>query len=857
MTLQMARIEGLSSEEAQKILKDVGKNSITERKRVSWLSIFFQQFEEPIILIFIAAAVMSGFLGETLDFTVISLITFFIIILGFIQEYKAEEALEKLKDMSLPTAKVLRDGKLREIDLEHVVPGDIVVLHSGDMVPADCKVIESAALFLDESMLTGESLPVEKKLEDEIYRGTIVVRGNARAIVAKTGMHTKFGKIAQLLGQDGESSIKKKSKEIATVITRIVLWGSGLTALIGLARGSTVVEMVSIAIATAIAGIPESLPLTTTVVLAIGVYGMTKKNSIVRRMSAVEELGLITFICTDKTGTLTKNQMTVEKIWAGGKIFTVTGLGYEIEGKILSDDKEVSNPDLESLLIGGILCNNSDIVIVEEGTQVAGDPTEIALLVAARKYGLNEDFVRVKFPKIGEIPFSSKRRCMLTIHSTDAGKSKRSLLKGALEVVLDKCSHIRMVGRDVPLTKQLKKEIREIADAMADKSLRILAAAYNRNRVKKSKNEKFVFAGFYAMEDPPKEGVKEAIELAKRAGIRVAMITGDNPKTARSIAEKIGIEGDVITGRDFDKFTDKQLSKELKDVGIFARIDPEDKLRIVEGLRKQHHVVAMVGDGVNDAPALKEADVGVAMGKRGTEVAKGASDIIIADDDFSTLVEAIRMGRNIYYNIQKFTAFLLSWNLGVTGLILLSVLLFGGSAAVFLPLQILFLNVVLEDLPAIALGLDSPEKNLMELPPRNPKEKFLPKKIWALILGFGMYMCLMSLAVFLLFAYDLELARTMAFAVFSLFVIFNVFNFRSLQKSTLFTALRKNWFLLIAILASFSLTLLAMYTPGGMSVFKFVPLDVSQWVFSALVAFSVLPMGELLKKSIFSKQAVE
>jgi len=837
---------GLTEEEAQQKLTEFGRNVLSEREKVSWFTLVMQQFNEPIILIFIAAAVMSAFLGEITDFVVISIITLFVVVLGFVQEFKAEEALDRLKELSLPTVKVIREGKVKEILLEEVARGDLLLLQAGDMVAADCRVVHATEFFLDESMLTGESKPVEKKAESEIYRGTIVTRGNARALVLATGMKTKFGKIAQMLTYNSESAIKKKSKEIAKAVTRLVIGASVLTVVAGLLKGSSVVNMVSIAIATAIAGIPESLPLTTTVVLAIGVYGMTRRNSIVRRMSAVEELGLITMICTDKTGTLTKNQMTVEKIWAGGKIFSVEGLGYDVKGRILEGEVEASGPDLESLLTAGILCNDSDIVVTGEGTKVAGDPTEIALLVVARKYGLNEDFIRVAYPKIGEVPFSSARKSMITIHSINQGTGKLSVLKGALEVVLSKCDRIRMVGQDLPITRKMKQDLLRIADSMAGESLRLLAVAQTTDH-----HKKFVFLGFMAMEDPPREGVKEAVETARAAGIRVAMITGDNPKTALAVAERIGIEGSVVTGKDIHKLSPKQLVAEMRDVGIFARIDPEDKLKIVQALRAEGEVIAMVGDGVNDAPALKEADVGVSMGKRGTEVAKSASDIILADDNFVTLVDAVRMGRTIYANIQKFTAFLLSWNLGVTSLILLSVLIFGGGEVVLLPLQILFLNVVLEDLPAIALGIDSAEADVMKQKPRSPGTAFIPRRVWGLIFGFGLYMCLMSLAVFLLFAHEIAMARTMAFAVFSLFVVFNVFNFRSLRESTFFTAFRKNKFLLGAILASVALTLLAIYTSAGAHVFNFLPLDLNHWFMAALVAFSIVPMGELLKKALF------
>ncbi len=830
---------GLSRSEAALRFQKYGPNEIVEREKVSPLHLLLSQFEDPIVLIFIVSAAMSAFLGELTDFAVISAITAFIVLLGFFQEYKAEEALEKLKEMVVPTAKVFRGGKLRELPIEQVVPGDIISLEPGDMVPADCRILQSNNLYIDESILTGESKPVEKKAEDEVYRGTIVVRGTATAEVFATGSRTKFGKIAQLLTQESKSSIQTRSEELASVITKLVLAASALIAVVGFIRGASISSVVSMAIATAIAGIPEALPLTTTIVLALGVYRMAKHRAIVRRLSAVEELGTVTVICTDKTGTLTKNEMTVEKVFVGGKEFDVTGKGYDGEGKILFEGKEVSDDDLDRLLVSAVLCNNADLVDSDRGLSVVGDPTEISLLVLARKYGLNEDIIRSNYPRTAEEPFSSDKKYMVTSHR---GKKSFKVMKGAPEVVFKKCSKVLVNGKYEKFARKWGRVFRDEVEKLASGGLRVLAVAVY--------DGEWVLLGVVGMQDPPRHGVKEAIKTAHRAGITVYMVTGDNPITAQAIGKQIGIEGGYILGEEIKKMSDEELLEKLRDTRILARIDPEEKLRIVSVLRKSGEIVAMTGDGVNDAPALNEADVGISMGGRGTEVAKGASDVVLADDNFVTIVEAVKRGRGIYENIRKFTTFLLSWNIGVTAMILFGVSLLGMGEAILLPLQILLLNVVLEDLPAIALGLDPVPDDIMKHPPRDPKESFVTRAMWILIVGLGMYMAVLSTAVFSFNLHSLEFARTLAFLSFAAFVIFNAFNFRSLEDSTFRTAFRRNGLLIVAVSASLLITIAAIYTHAGVSVFKFSPVGVSDWLFILGFSSTILLAGEVLKKTI-------
>ena len=906
--LRTDRQRGLSEEEAARRLAEYGPNELEERERRRPLAILAAQFAEAMVVMLIVAAIVSFFIGDPKDTITILVIVVLNAALGFVQEYRAERALAALKRLAVPVVKVRREGRVREIPATELVPGDIVLLEAGARVPADGRLLEAVNLRIDESPLTGESVPVEKTVQalagqlpvadqrNMAFMGTAVTYGRGAMAVVSTGMRTELGKIAEMLQTVGKETtpLQRRTAQLGKGLALAALALVALTFALGVLRGEDPRRMFLTAISLAVAAVPEGLPAVVTIALALGAQRMVRRNALIRRLPAVETLGSVTTICSDKTGTLTENRMTVTVLDVAGRTVRLEERLRGLSPTISPDDPPLASPDptLALLLAGGALCNDAALEELAEEPgrfRAVGDPTEGALVVAAARLGLWKEELERRYPRVAEVPFTSERKRMTTVHrglvewyagklgTWEIGKSVPQptnlpnyqftiFTKGAVDSLLEVSDRVWVDGRIEPLDDHWRGRIERANERWANEGKRVLGVAFRPlealpGQVSEEELERgLIFVGLVGMIDPPRPEVRKAVATCRTAGIRPVMITGDHPLTALHIARHLGIAGDsqrYVTGRELAEMSVEELEGLVEEVAVYARVSPEHKLKIVEALQRRGHIVAMTGDGVNDAPALKEADVGVAMGRKGTEVAKGASDIIVADDDFSTLVEAIKMGRTIYSNIQKFTAFLLSWNLGVTGLILLSVLAFGGGAAVLLPLQILFLNVVLEDLPAIALGLDTPEKDVMNLPPRNPRSRFLPKKIWVLIVGFGSYMCLMSLAVFLLYAHSLELARTMAFVVFSLFVIFNVFNFRSLHKSTLFTALRKNPMLLGAIAASFGLTLLAMYTPGGASVFKFVPISMDQWIFAGLVAFSILPMGELLKKSIFSSSGVK
>ncbi len=787
---------GLSEAEARRLLEIHGPNIISRQgRRRDLLQILAENFSEPIVLIFIAAAIISAFLGEILDFAVISAIVVFIVLLSTFQEYKAEEAIEKLKEYLKPSVKVLRDGRIREISVADVVPGDILLLSEGDRVPADCKVLEATYLLVDESLLTGESRPVEKTAGDMLYAGTSIVRGLCKAEVIATGSKTRLGKIAGLISEESKSSLEKKMEKLADQITKFVVVMAFLAFLLGIVGGEGIVTAVSIAISTAIAGIPEALPLTTTVILALSMYEMAKKRAIVRKMRAVEELGLITVICSDKTGTITKNEMELAGIFEDSWL------------KPGDAPKEA----LEFFLV----CSEE---FFEEGREVR-DPTEKAVFRAAEQLGISIAALRQKYRLLSFTPFNPKEKVMKA--KVLAGEEEILIVKGAPERVLE----------------YLDKGAREIEEKLsreAAKGRRVVALAAI------GKTQRF-FA--YSLEDPPREGVKEAIKLAKDAGIRVIMLTGDAKETAEAIARTVGIEGKTYTGSLPE--AEEAVKKIVQEYSIFARVAPEDKLKIVKALRDLGEIVAVTGDGVNDAPALMEADVGIAMGRRGSEVAKEVADIVLADDNFATIVEAIKYGRGIYENIRRFTAFLLSWNIGITLTVVLSAILFA-KEPIFLPLQILLLNVILEDLPAVALGLEPITEEVMRRPPRDPKEDVLPPALWLYLIILGLLLVVLSFIGFMGFK-ELKMARTVAFTVFAFAVLFNMFNFKRLRG---LKDLFSNKLLIAAGITSVAIAMLAIYSPAGKHIFGFYPLPASELLRALGIAFAVLPSGFLVRKVI-------
>ncbi|RMF05295.1 calcium-translocating P-type ATPase, SERCA-type, partial [Candidatus Woesearchaeota archaeon] len=803
----------------------------------------------------------SALLGEYTDAAVIMAILILNAILGFVQEFRAEKAIQDLKKMAAPKAKVLRGGKLKLVDSSLLVPGDVILLEEGDKVPADARIIESTALQVQESALTGESMPVSKSpspasqgktsIQDwscMVFSSTIVTRGKAKAVVTATGMRTQIGKIAGMISSAPEKTtplqrkLDKLGRKLAvlTAVLCIIILGADFIA------GDSLIESFLIAVSLAVAAIPEGLPAVVTISLALGVKRMIKKHVLVRRLSSVETLGSTTVICTDKTGTLTKNEMTVVKIFLPHEEIDVSGIGYSFDGDFSSKPKA-----LPVLLLCGALCNNASINASGKHT---GDPTEIAFLVSARKYGLVPEELALSLPRVAEIPFDSYRKMMTTIHKINplpheiksslplsSGKSFLVLSKGAPDILLQKCSRILENGKVRRITSDDKRRILSYNKKFASSALRVLGFAFKYLDASSAKRisaedtrqrmeEDLVFIGLQAMIDPPREEVKRSIEECTSAGMRVVMITGDQELTASAIASQLGIHGSSISGEELDKISD--LSRAASKISVYARVSPEHKLKIVKALKDNGEVVAMTGDGVNDAPALKEADIGVAMGKTGTDVAKDASDMILLDDSFSSIVSAVKEGRGIFDNIRKFINYLLSSNLGEVAVIFLAVLM--GFPSPLTAVQILWLNLVTDGFPALALGVDPYDPNLMKRSPRKRNEPVIDKNMTALISFAAFLITFGTLGLFVYYnsaGHSLEVARTVAFTTLVVLELVRVQIIRSEHDLPLFS----NRYLVLALLFSFGLQLAVIYTPLA-SLFGTVPLGVYHWFAIALVA---------------------
>ncbi|WP_370575634.1 cation-translocating P-type ATPase, partial [Methanomethylovorans sp.] len=676
--------EGLSNEEAAKRLERYGPNQLEEKNKVTPFKVFVRQLANVIVWVLAAAAVIALLAHEVINFWAIIGIILFVILMGFLQEYRAEKAMEALQKFVQPITRVRRGGTLKEIPSKDVVPGDVLVLESGDMVPADALVMEMIGLRMEEAALTGESVPVSKEKNEMIFAGTQIVHGKCSALVISTGMETKLGEIAGLVQQEEEvTPLQEKITKLARTLATIALIASVVTLATGIFKGAPVAEMLLIAIALAVAAVPEGLPLTMTITLANGMRHMAQHNAIVRKMLGVETLGSTTVICTDKTGTLTRNEMTIRKIVLPGRELDVTGEGYEPIGELLSGNNPVDiekDKGLELLLRAGALCNNASLEELNNEWKGIGDPTEIALVVAAAKGGIWKGKLDDEIPRLQEVIFTSERKMMSTLHNMQ--KQEMAFTKGAPEMVLDRCTYIYGSSGIREFTEQDKQEILEKNQELAQETYRVLALAYRPLNTKSEELEKdMTFLGLAAMLDPPREEAKKAIETCHRAGIKVVMITGDNQETAKAIAMEIGLSDGIvsldgitdekvrriladgaITGSELDELDDEEFSSVVEKVSIYARARPEQKLRIVKALQDRGHVVAMTGDGVNDAPALHKADIGISMGIKGTDVARGASVMVLQDDNFATIVEAVKMGRGIYSNIEKFTTYLVSRN---------------------------------------------------------------------------------------------------------------------------------------------------------------------------------------------------
>ena len=720
--------EGLTEKEAKGGLKKYGPNELEEKKKTTPFKVLIRQFKNFIVFVLIAAALISFFINEIINFWVITSIICFVIILGFFQEFKAEKAMEALKKIISPTSKVVRGKKVMKLLTKYIVPGDVLHLETGDKIPADGKIFEVIGLKVDESALTGESVPVEKKEGDIIFAGTQIVYGKCKALVTKTGMRTKLGEIAGMIQVDEtKTPLQKNIAYLSRNLAILALVACTFTFTLGFFKGAPTAELLIVALALAVATVPEGLPLTLTLTLAHGMNSMAKHKAIVRKMLAVETLGSTTVICTDKTGTLTKNEMTVQKIWTDDKTFDITGTGYGLKGEFSVNEKQIElskEKNLNSLLRSAVLCNNASVEKTNGKVGVIGDPTEASLIVAGAKANLWKGDLEEEYQRIEEIVFTSERKLMTTIYKKE--NKKIAFVKGAPEFVLEKCKFIEKNGGVEKLSKEEIAKILEKNRDFAGSAYRVLSIAYKKvsgSLTPKNAEDDLVFLGLVAMIDPPREEVKEAIEICKSAGIKTIMITGDNADTAKAVAKKIGlinenwddnidglkseklkriVKDGAITGTELNELSDKEFEEIVERNVIYARIMPEQKLRIVNALQNKGHVVAMTGDGVNDAPALKKADIGIAMGINGTDVAKESSVMILQDDNFATITEAIKRGRTIYENIEKFTCYLISRNFTEIILIILGIIFLGFEFLPLLALQILFINTFDEIMPSIA-----------------------------------------------------------------------------------------------------------------------------------------------------------
>ncbi len=863
--------KGLTETESNSRLVKIGPNEIIRKRKINKLRIFANQFTSPLVVILIFATILSAVIGEMLDAIVILIILIFNACFGFFQEYRAEKTIEALKKLTAPEATVIRDGRQKRVASSRLVPGDIIILEQGAKIPADLRILEEVDLKIDESALTGESVPVSKTSEavtsssiaeiaSMAFMGTIVTYGRGRGVVVDTGMGTEIGKIARMVEEAGEQAtpLQESLGDFARKLGFIVVAISIIVIAIGIFRGHALMEMVTTGIALAVAAIPEGLPAVVTITLAIGLKKLASHKALVKKLPAVESLGSTSVICADKTGTLTKNEMTVRRIWYRGRTVEVTGKGFETKGEFLHNRKRTDprkDRTLEMLLRTGALCSNARIDISGSGDAgVTGDPTEGALVVAAAKAGLDVEVLEKKHPRTDEIPFTSERKMMSTINTT-GGKSML-YTKGAPETILGLCNRIYSDGRVRRLDSSQRKEILEANLSLTSEALRVLAFAYKDAGGKKARKgieKDLIFIGLAGMIDPPRADVKENTALCKKAGIKTVMITGDHKNTALAIAREIEIfeEGDkVLTGAELDSLSDRELNDVVEKVSVYARVNPEHKVRIVKAFREKGHIIAMTGDGVNDAPALKSADIGVAMGIKGTDVAKEASDMILADDDFSNIVRAVEGGRHIYDNIKKFIYYLLSSNIGEVLVVFMAMLIFldpSGSALLpLLAVHLLWINLVTDGPPALALGVDPPSPDVMSRPPRSPKEKILSRGAMSFLVMVGIIMTIGTLGVFWWgLGVSLEKARTLAFTTLVIYEMFNVINCRSLKYSIFRIGLFSNRKLLYAIAVSILLQLLVIYVPAIQAGFRTVALGLLDWLVIVAVSSTVLIITQL------------
>ncbi len=854
---------GLSADESTRRRAEYGPNELQAAARVSAWAMLLEQFRNVLVLILLAATVLSAFLGQGVEALVIAVIVLFAVLLGFIQEYRAERAIEALRDLAAPTAIVLRDGDEVEIPARDLVPGDVIVLRAGQRVPADSRLVAAINLQIEEAALTGESLPVAKQTAplaegqrtigdrtNMIYAGTIVTYGRGTALVVATGMQTEFGRITDMLQavETGRTPLQENLDRVGKVLAIAALVVVVIVVALGLLRGQPFLEMLIFGIALAVAVVPEALPAVVTISLAIGVQRMARRHALIRRLPAVETLGSTSVICSDKTGTLTKDEMTARQIFVAGELIALTNTGYEPSGTFLRDGALVT-PDgaLVELLRAGAQCADARLLQDEGRWQIKGDPTEGALLVAAAKAGLAKADLDLHAPRVSEIPFTSETKRMITLHTTPAGMV--AYAKGAPEIILAACSAVLTVEGDRPLDTAGRAMILAAAQQMAGEALRVLAVARRHVSSIAEAEHGLTFLGLVGMLDPPRPEARAAIATCIQAGIRPIMITGDHPVTAQAVARELGLlrQGRVVTGAELDAMSEVELANAVDEIEVYARVSPAHKLRVVTALQQRGHVVAMTGDGVNDAPALKKADIGVAMGITGTDVSKEAAAMTLTDDNFASIVAAIEEGRGIFGNIKKYLMYLLSSNIGEIGLMT-------GAALLGLPLpltavQILYVNLATDGLPSLALAVDPPETDLLQRQPRNPRSGIFTRPVVTLMLIGGLWSTMVNLG---LFAWALSSGRplvetmTMTFVSLVLIQFFKAYNYRSDRHSVLRRPFANKW-LNLAILWELLLLGGIIYLPFLHEPFGTFSLPLVDWMIVIGVAFSISPVLELAK----------
>ena len=877
--LQADPSQGLSEEEAQKRLAWHGPNELEVEEAPSALRIFLRQFKNVLIIILLIAAAFSLLAGESIDAQLILLIVLLSAGLGFLQEYKAEKAIDSLKKMLSPSSMVLREGDKTEIPSKNLVPGDILLLEAGDRVPADARVVKTTSLKVDEASLTGESLPVEKTVsvlegqtnladrKNMLFSGTAVTYGNAEAVVVSTGMNTELGEIAREVGRivDEQTPLERRTAEIGkwfgafALLICVIVAGTGILreGMAGTLTMDFAMSMLLFAVALAVAAVPEALAGIVTGTLALGMSEMARRKAIVRRMPAVETLGSVTVICSDKTGTITKGEMTIERLLVQGKEVKVSGVGYEPEGAF---DPPENSERLLPLIKAGVLCNDSELAEDEGRWKIMGDPTEGAFLVLAGKAGQDFEKIRSANPRVNAVPFSSERKLMTTIHDLEEG-GKAAFMKGAPEKVLETCvSEMKEAGRK-PLDGNRKEEILHIAEKMAQDGLRVLALAVRDVEGSHEGNPEAVesdmaFIGLAAMMDPPREEAAEAVKVCRDVHITPVMITGDHKLTAIAVAEKVGIyrEGDMaLTGAELNDLSDEEFEGIVEKVRVFARVSPMDKLRIIRAWKDQDQIVAMTGDGVNDAPALKNADIGVAMGITGTEVTKEAADMVLADDNFATIIRAVEKGRWIYDNIKKYLTYLLRANLIEVVLLGGIVIFMGGEYMPLLPATILFVNLITDGLPAIALGIAPPDPDIMKRPPRDPKESVFSGEVKTFLITSLLTITPLFFWVFLKEKADLVQARTDLFFLFVIIELVMALNFRSLRYS-IFRLPPHGW-LSGSVIVSCAITFLVLKIPSVRESFGVAGPNLHGMLIVLAVAVWVTFSTEMTKMFIRKKSA--